>query len=282
MSANDFAIEPLVEEDVRTTAELFTVSLAEGCRGLMPLWPHEDAIAFRCAQLRRALGRVETEAPSALYPGPGEAFGGMRGRIRAVIARHRASKRVAGLCLFELMEDGQDAEHGQISNLEWPTPEDQAFWINAKKVLLEEQKRMMGESQTVAYWQIAAVHPDFRGMGARKALWAYADLVIVHEWGHPPTFLEALPRAVPLWQRVGFEYLQEINLTTTYRTSQAGQGQNLRANEFSAPDFVVHAMKRLDSSADLASYGGVPGALSVIVPISSQDDRSQPAGGHTT
>ncbi|CAD6886010.1 unnamed protein product, partial [Tilletia laevis] len=122
MDPSDFVIEPLSEDCLDAAAKIFAVSFAEGTRAVFPRGPTQDLIRFRRGELVQALVRANTEEPSSLYPHEKDCQGGMRGKIRAFVARHRPTGQLAGFYLAELYENGRAGRHGPVPPAE-PFPE---------------------------------------------------------------------------------------------------------------------------------------------------------------
>ncbi|KAK0532965.1 hypothetical protein OC834_002403 [Tilletia horrida] len=295
-----FAIEPLTEAVVDETALIFALAMAEGIKPIFPHGANDEMIAFRKSRHLRSIARAQTERPSRLFPTPRDAQGTMRGKIRAVVARERGvgdagrrHGRVAGFYLFELYEDGKGAEFGEVPDKgPMPTGGDEGQVETFFEWMGDAQRKHMG-SQTYAHLTVACVHPDFRGTGAHAALASYFSLVVLHEWGAPPAYLEALTGAAPVWKHLGFDLLESYDITAlnavrgeegldefglagSVAKTKAEQKAKAEADGGQKDDrahYWMHTMLRSqDSSAAVFERtGGMRAALAALLPASDQD-----------
>ncbi|KAL9940008.1 hypothetical protein V8E36_000713 [Tilletia maclaganii] len=281
MSHHDFAIEPLTVSNLHACAEIFTHAFAPACLAIFPHGANKAMLDFRKAELVNALTRAESERPSSLYPSREACAGGMRGKIRAVVVRLRKTGQVAGFYLFELYEAGVPADCSQrvgLDGVAYPPGANRAQYEKFWEVAATEKRRWM-KDETFAYFCIAAVNPTFRSSGARGALSAYANIVLLTEWNDPWSYTEALPLASKLWAKLEFERLQEYDITALLR--QSSNAVSSAAAESEDLHFVVHAMKRRSVAQLVKACGGIRGALSVLVPRTKEESEEALDGQHS-
>ncbi|CAD6940042.1 unnamed protein product [Tilletia laevis] len=177
MDLSDFAIEPLREDCLDAAAEIFAVSFADGFRAVFPRGPTKDMVRFLRGELARAMARADTEEPSAMYPHAKDCRGGMRGKIRAFVARHRPTGQLAGFYVNELYENGRAARHGPVPPSErFPEGGDELLFDTFHQTSAASMRKFFGD-ESFAYYEFAAhttkpsPWPKSYGPGTDSSFW---------------------------------------------------------------------------------------------------------------
>ncbi|CAD6886011.1 unnamed protein product [Tilletia controversa] len=283
MDLSDFAIEPLREDCLDAAAEIFAVSFADGFRAVFPRGPTKDMVRFLRGELARAMARADTEEPSAMYPHAKDCRGGMRGKIRAFVARHRPTGQLAGFYVNELYENGRAARHGPVPPSErFPEGGDELLFDTFHQTSAASMRKFFGD-ESFAYYEFAAVSPAFRSSGVRAALSHYSQLTLLYEWNDPPAYNEALPLAKKLWARNGFKLLADNDINALTDKIRADRGE-LPPRGTSGDRLVVHPMRRdISMVKTFEKNGGVRTAMACLVPRAVDDvwTRSETESSHT-